>query len=109
MKHLVIFAMFASILAFCGSANAVRKGKPPGATGVIADVGSSGFILTDNDGKTWKVACDSNTKFMQGTEAATPDVIKSGANVTVLGGANGDQIMATTVTISKETPKKKKK
>ena len=113
MKYVAAFALMIAMFGFTNFVSARSyggKGGQNGVVGVIADVGSRGFTMTTKDGKTWKVACDSNTKFLQGADTATPsDVVKSGATVNVFGATDGTgMIQAMSVTATKETAPKKK-
>ena len=117
MKHLMTLVVAVSVLAMTGLLSAVPTftprpvenagygGKPfKGIEGTVGELGDSSFSMTSTAGKegatiTWIVKCDSNTKFMSGGQRVSPSAIKPGVHVAVLGGQNGHDLMANTVTI----------
>jgi hypothetical protein len=109
MNRIIVLAVLAVMLCAAQFVQAVPRGGkrgPNGVQGTISTVGSKGFAMTTKDGKTVDVLCDGNTKFLNGKDAATASDIKEGVSVTVQGGMNGTQMMATSVTIM---PSRKKK
>jgi hypothetical protein len=104
MKSLI--ALPVALFLIASFVQAAPRGPGNHYDGVIATVGTQGFAITTDDGKTLDVLCNANTKFMSGKDPAAPSDIKEGVRVSVQGGiSGGTEVIANVVVI---VPSKKK-
>jgi hypothetical protein len=110
MKHLTTLFAVLVMASLVGNnfANAAPRGGKPykGTEGTVGELAGNKFSLVttmptgrEGETKTFIVQCDNNTKFLSGGQPVDPSTLKPGVHVAVLGGQNGNMIMANTVNI----------